>query len=105
MAQKVGSLENPAGQPQDFYLTLRDAANKSRSIRVDALGEVPPQQVRGVAQFTVTALTTVRIPLHVYRTQVINTDRVDLTQVASIAFDFKAKAKGEIAIDSVEFAN
>lgn len=105
VAQKVGSLENPAGQVQDFYLTLKDVGNKSRSVRVDALGEIPPQQERGFSQYTVTALSTIRIPLHVYQTEVINTQKVDITQIKSISFDFKAKVKGEVEIDSVEFAN
>jgi hypothetical protein len=103
VAQRVDSLENPAGQVQDFYLTLTDVGNKSRSIRVDAFGEIPPQQVRGKNQYTVSALSTIRIPLHVYQTQVINTDKVDITQIKRISFDFKAKMKGEIEIDSVEF--
>lgn len=105
MAQKVGSAENPAGQSQDLYLTLKDAGNKKRSIRVDAFGEIPPQQERGKSQFTVTALSTIRIPLHVYQTEVINTDKVDITQIESISFDFMAKMKGEVEIDSVEFTN
>lgn len=103
--QKVGSAENTAGQVQDLYLTLKDAANQSRSIRVDAFGKIPPQQQRGVSQFTVSALSTIRIPLHVYQTEVINTQKVNLTQIVSIAFDFKAKAKGEVEIDSLEFSN
>jgi hypothetical protein len=105
MGQKVGSMENPAGQVQDLYLTLRDTNNKSRSIRVDAFGKIPPQQQRGVSQFTVSALSTIRIPLHVYQTEVINTDTVDITQIKNISFDFNAKMKGEVEIDSVEFAN
>lgn len=105
VGQKVGSTENTAGQVQDLYLTLKDGTNQSRSIRVDAFGKIPPQQQRGVSQFTVSALSTIRIPLHVYRTEVINTQKVDLTQIVSIAFDFKAKAKGEVEIDSFEFSN
>jgi hypothetical protein len=105
MGQKVGSLENPAGQAQDLYLTLKDASNKSRSVRVDAFGEIPPQQQRGKSQFTVSALSTIRIPLHVYQTEVINTEKVDITQIQGISFDFKAKMKGEIEIDNLEFSN
>jgi hypothetical protein len=105
VGQKVGSMENPAGQVQDLYLTLKDTNNNSRSIRVDAFGEIPPQQERSVSQFTLTALSTIRIPLHVYQTEVINTAKVDIAQIQSISFDFKAKVKGEIEIDSVEFAN
>ncbi|HEX3130976.1 MAG TPA: hypothetical protein VH394_26820, partial [Thermoanaerobaculia bacterium] len=105
VGQRVGSLENAAGQVQDFYLTLTDVSNKARSIRVDAFGDIPPQQERGVSQFTLTALSTVRIPLHVYQTEVINTNKVDITQIKSISFDFQARAKGELEIDSLEFTN
>ncbi|MEK6750440.1 MAG: hypothetical protein AABY83_14770 [Pseudomonadota bacterium] len=105
VAQKVGSAENVAGQVQDFYLTLTDTNNKSRSIRVDAFGKIPPQQERAVSQYTVTALSTIRIPLHVYQTEVIYTDKVNIAQVKAISFDFKVKMKGEVAIDSVEFTN
>jgi dienelactone hydrolase len=105
VAQRVGSMENPAGQVQDFYLTMKDTGNHSRSIRVHAFGEIPPQQERGKSQYTLTALSTIRIPLHVYQTEVVNTDKVNVAQIQSISFDFQAKMKGEIEIDSVEFAN
>lgn len=103
--QKVDSAHNPANQPQDLYLTLTDATNKSRSIRVDALGDVPPQQKRTKNQFTISALTTIRIPLHVFQTEVINTQKVDLTQIQTVAFEFKANNSGEVEIDSLEFTN
>jgi len=90
---------------QDFYLTLTDMSNNSRSIRVDSFGDVPPQQERGLSQFTLSALSTIRIPLHVYETEVINTDKVNIAQIKTVTFDFKAKVKGEIEIDSVEFTN
>ncbi|HEX7317490.1 MAG TPA: hypothetical protein VF297_26555 [Pyrinomonadaceae bacterium] len=105
VGQKVDSVHNTANQPQDLYLTLTDATNKSRSIRVDAFGDVPPQQKRVKNQFTISALTTVRIPLHVFQTEVINTQKVDLTQIQTVAFDFKANNSGEIEIDSVEFTD
>ena len=105
VGQKVDSAHNPANQPQDLYLTLTDATNKSRSIRVDALGDVPPQQKRTKNQFTISALTTIRIPLHVFQTEVINTQKVDLTQIQTVTFDFKANSSGEIEIDSLEFTN
>ena len=105
VGQKVDSTHNLANQPQDLYLTLTDATNNSRSIRVDALGEIPPQQKRVKNQFTISALTTIRIPLHVFQTEVINTQKVDLTQIKTVAFDFKANNSGEIEIDSLEFTN
>jgi hypothetical protein len=105
VGQKVDSIHNTANLSQDLYLTLTDSTNKSRSIRVDAFGNIPPQQKRTVNQFTVSALTTIRIPLHVFHTEVINTQKVDLTQIQSIAFHFLASNSGEIEIDSLEFTN
>lgn len=105
VGQKVDSAHNPANQMQDLYLTLTDATSKSRAIRVDAFGDVPSQQKRTKNQFTVSALTTIRIPLHVFQTEVINTQKVDLTQIQSLAFEFKANGSGEIEIDSLEFTN
>jgi hypothetical protein len=105
VGQRVDSASNPANQPQDLYLTLTDTTNKSRSIRVDALSDIPAQQKRAVNQFTISAMTTVRIPLHVFQTEVINTQKVDLTQIKSVAFDFKANNSGEVEIDSLEFTN
>lgn len=105
VGQKVDSAHNPANQPQDLYLTLTDATNKTRSIRVDAFSDVPPQQRRTKNQLTISALTTIRIPLHVFQTEVINTEKVDLTQIRSVAFDFKANNSGEIEIDSLEFTS
>lgn len=105
VGQKVDSAHNLANQPQDFYLTLTDTTNKSRSIRVDAFGSIPPQQKRALNQYTVSALTTIRIPLHVFQTEVINTQKVDLTQIKTVAFDFKSNNSGEIEIDCLEFTN
>jgi fermentation-respiration switch protein FrsA (DUF1100 family) len=105
VGQKVDSTHNTVNQHQDLYLTLTDVQDKSRSIRVDAFGDIPPQQKRALNQYTVSALTTIRIPLHVFETEVINTQKVDLTQIKTVAFDFKARNSGEIEIDSLEFTN
>lgn len=103
VTQKAGSTLNPAGQ--DFYLMLTDTAGKSRSIRVSKFGEIPSPQERENPDFTKSAMRTIRIPLHVFKIEVLGTDRVDLANVASLTFLFSWYAAGEIEIDSVEFAH
>ncbi len=104
ITQKVGSASNPVGA-QDLYLTLKDTTGKSRSIKVSKFQEIPNPHVRHYPQYTKSAMNTVRIPLHVFEIEVVGTDKVDLTKVESIAFDFKVKPTGEVSIDSVQFTN
>lgn len=102
ITQKVGSTQNPAGA-QDLYLTLKDTTGKSRSIKVSKFQEIPEPHPRHNAQYTKSAMSTVRIPLHVFEIEVLGTDRVDLTEIESVTFDFKVKPTGEVEIDSVAF--
>ncbi|MDR8389525.1 hypothetical protein NC796_00155 [Aliifodinibius sp. S!AR15-10] len=102
ITQKVGSASNPAG-PQDLYLTLNDTTGNSRSIKVSKFQEIPQPQSRHYAQYTKSAMNTVRIPLHVFIIEVVGTDQVDLTKIESLTFDFGANGTGEVEIDSVEF--
>lgn len=104
VTQKVDG-DNPADQIQDMYLTLIDTNNKSRAIKVSKFGEIPPPQKRHYNQYTKSAMCTIRIPLHVFEIEVINTDKVDLQNVKTLTFEFKAKPKGEVEIDSLEFSN
>jgi hypothetical protein len=46
----------------------------------------------------------VRIPLAVYRIEVVGTQKVDLTKIETITFEFAAKTSGEIEIDDIEFS-
>jgi hypothetical protein len=103
VTQKVDSNDNPLNQIQDLYLSLTDTGDNKRAIKVSKFGEIPPPHKRHFNQYTKSAMCTVRIPLHVFEIEVINTDRVDLQNISMLAFEFKAKPKGEIEIDSVEF--
>lgn len=106
VTQKAYSNENPPGDFQDFYVTLTDdtaPTPKSRSVKVSKLAAIPPPHERYYSQYTKSAMCTVRIPLHVFEIEVAGADRIDLTNVMSITFDFKTNIKGEIEIDSVEF--
>lgn len=104
VTQKVNSPSNPM-TPQDLYMTLRDTGGKSRSIKVAKFAEIPVPQKRHYDQFTKSAMNTIRIPLHAFTIECAGMDRVDLQNIASVTFDFKALANGEIEIDSVEFTN
>jgi hypothetical protein len=104
VTQKVDG-DNPADQAQDMYLTLTDTNNKRRAIKVSKFGEIPAPQKRHYNQYTKSAMCTIRIPLHVFKTEVIGTDKVDLQNVKTLGFEFKAKPKGEVEIDSIEFSN
>jgi len=105
VTQKVDSGENPVDQIQDMYLTLTDTNNKSRAIKVSKFGEIPPPQKRENNQVTKSAMCSIRIPLHVFRIEVLGTDKVDLQNVKALTFEFKANPKGEVEIDSLEFTN
>jgi len=103
ITQKVGSNQNPVNGPQDLYVMLEDNSGKIRSILVSKFAEVPAPHLRDDASLTKSAMRTVRIPLHVYEIEVVGTQRVDLTDVKNVTFEFKAIGTGEVEIDSVEF--
>jgi hypothetical protein len=103
ITQKVDSAANPPDAPQDLYVSLRDAAGKQRSIKVSKFAEIAAPQKRALNQYTKSALRTVRIPLAAYHIEVIFTQKVDLTQIASLELDFGVNPTGEIEIDNVEF--
>jgi hypothetical protein len=104
VTQKVDSLENPPNQVQDFYLTLTDGNGKSRAIKVGKFGEIPPPQKRAKNQFTKSAMCTIRVPLHAFTIELLGADQVNLQDVVSLNFEFKATPKGEIEIDSIAFS-
>ena len=105
VTQKTGSASNPAGLPQDLYLTLRDGGGMSRAIRVSKFAEIPPPHERHNPVYTKSAMCTVRIPLPVYQIAVAGTTPVDLSDVTSAAFEFGVQAAGEVEIDNFEFTN
>lgn len=105
VTQKVDSKSNPVDQAQDLYLTLTDTKNKSRAIKVGKFAEIPSPQKRYDNNLTKSAMCTVQIPLHVFTIEVIGTDKVNLNNIKALTFEFKAKPKGEIEIDDIEFTN
>jgi hypothetical protein len=105
ITQKVGSNQNPVNGPQDLYVTLEDYPGKRRSIKVSKFADIPTPHSRDDASLAKSAMRTVRIPLHVYEIEVVGTQRIDLTDVKNVTFEFKAIATGEVEIDSVEFTN
>lgn len=62
----MGSDSDLSNQAQNLYITLKDIHGKTRSIRVDKFGEIPPPDDRDYSQYTKSAMCTIRIPLHVY---------------------------------------
>lgn len=101
VGQKVNSTSNPAGQPQDFRVTLTDGAGKVRAIRVSKFAEIPFPDVRGYASYTKSAMRTIRIPMSAYTIRCLGIDEVDISDIRSITFEFAEKATGEIALDSL----
>jgi hypothetical protein len=103
VSQKTASASNPVNMEQNMRLTFTDTAGSSRKVRVSRFNIIPFPHQRGISSLTKSAMCTVRIPLSSYTIQVINTQRVDLTQLASISFEFSVNTTGEIEIDSLEF--
>jgi len=103
IAQRNASASNTPGATQDMYVKLTDAIGNSRSLLVSKFAAVPYPYVRGYSSMTLSALKTVRVPLADYKIEVVGTQKVDLSQVVSITFEFAAKPTGEIEIDDIEF--
>lgn len=102
VGQKVNSASNPANQPQDLRLTMTDGAGKSRAIRVSKFAEIPFPDVRGYANYTKSAMRTVRIPMSAYTIRCLGIDEIDISDVRTIALEFAENTTGEIEIDSVQ---
>lgn len=105
VTQRVGSASNPAGQPQDFRLTLTDGGGHSRAIRISKLAEIPWPDIRDQDVFTKSAMCTIRVPLRSYTIHCLNVDKVDIADVMSLTFEFAETPAGEIEIDSIQFTN
>ena len=103
VTQRVNSASNPAGQPQDFRLTLFDGGGHSRAIRISKLAEIPYPYVRGYDYYTKSAMCTIRIPLAAYTIHCLNVDQVDLHNITTLLFEFAEKTTGEVGIDSIQF--
>lgn len=105
LTQREASLSNLANQPQDLRVTLKDAANNERAIRVSAFGTIPYPDQRSTADLRKSALTTIRIPLTAYTIVCAGQPKVNLQNVVELALDFSITAAGEIQVDEIEFTN
>jgi hypothetical protein len=105
VTQKYGSPRNAVGQPQDFFVRLMDGAGKSRALRASVFSSIPYPYVRGETDLIKSALKSVRMPLASFTIANLGADDVDLTDVASISFEFDSGSSGEIEIDDLEFGD
>ena len=105
VTQKYESPRNPVAQPQDFHVRLTDTQGKSRSIRVSSFTEIPYPYVRGFDQLVKSAMNSVRIPLASYTIANLGAQDVDLSNIASVSFEFDTDSTGEIDVDDIEFSN
>jgi len=103
ITQKYGSPENPSNQTQDLFVGLTDGGGKSRAIRVSTFTDVPYPYERGFAELIKSALKSVRIPLASFTIANLGAQDVDLTNIASVSFEFDANSTGHIEIDDIEF--
>jgi dienelactone hydrolase len=103
VAQTVASGSNPAGQPQDLRVALKDAANNERAIRVSAFGAVPYPDQRANVDHRKSALSTIRIPLASYTIVCAGQPKVDLEHVTELSLVFDLNATGDIQVDEIEF--
>ena len=105
ITQKEASASNPANQPQDLRVSLKDSANNTRAIRVGSFGAVPYPDQRSNSDLRKSALSTIRIPLKSYTIVCAGQPKVDLQNVVELALDFSLKPAGEIEIDEIEFTS
>ncbi len=103
ITQKYGSAENPFNLSQDLFVRLTDGGGKSRAIRVSTFTDVPFPYERGFTDLIKSALKSVRIPLSSFTISNLGAEDVDLTNVASVSFEFGANPTGRIEIDDIEF--
>ena len=105
ITQVADSAHNPANQAQDLRVTLTDATNTARAIRVSKFAEVPYPDVREMNVYTKSALRTIRIPLSAWTIRCLGIPEVNLATVTNVKFEFAEKPAGEVAIDSIQFTN
>ena len=104
VTQKEAAPSNAATQPQDFGVTLKDAAGHQRTIRATAFGAAPFPDQRSTSDLRKSAMTTIRIPLAMYTIKCMGQPKVDLKEIVEFSLDFSLKSRGEIEVDNIEFA-
>ena len=105
VTQKIDSAENTANQAQNFRVSLKDASNDERAVRVSAFTDIPFPDHRSNPLLSKSAMNTVRIPLKSYTIVCAGLAKVDLQNVVSLGFVFTERPTGEIEIDDIEFTN
>jgi len=103
VTQKYGSLDNPPNIAQDFDVRLKDRQGRSRAIRVTTFTDIPYPYERGFTSLIKSAMKSVRIPLISYTIANLGADKVDLTDLDSVSFEFDTTSTGEIEITDIEF--
>jgi hypothetical protein len=109
VTQRFGSVRNPSpagvapGADKDFSVRLVDSTGQIAEVRVGTITDIPfPYKRSDNTNLTKSALKTIRIPLNAFKD---NNSLIDLLAVSSIVFLFGLSARGEIAIDDIEFSN
>jgi hypothetical protein len=109
VAQRFGSVRNPSpagvapGADKDFFVRLVDSTGRVAEVRVGTITDIPfPYKRSDDTNLTKSALKTIRIPLSAF---VSHNSLFDTHAVSSIVFLFGLSARGEIAIDDIEFSN
>lgn len=103
VCQRALDAANPANQPTNFRVALRDGAGNERAIRVSAFAEIPFPQQRVNTDNIVSIFRTVRIPLTSYTIVCLGVPKVDLTNITKITFQFSEQASGSIELDDLCF--
>lgn len=109
VAQRFDSPRNPnpagattPGVAQDCTVSITDSASQTASVRAGIIATIPFPYKRTDPALTKSALKTIRIPLDAF------TDAnatLSLASIRSIRFAFEPSAKGELALDDIEFSN
>jgi dienelactone hydrolase len=109
VAQRFDSPRNPnpagattPGAAQDCTATLVDSAGQSASVRAGTIVPIPFPYKRTVPALTKSALRTIRIPLSAFT---VANGNLNLASIRSVRFGFGPAARGELAIDDIEFTN
>lgn len=103
VCQRALDAANPANQPVNFRVALRDGAGNERAIRVSAFAEIPFPQQRVVTDNIISLFRTVRIPLTSYTIVCLGVPKVNLTDITKITFLFSEQASGSIEMDDLCF--
>jgi hypothetical protein len=94
---------NPLNADQDFYLLLHDATGNERMVKASKFGRIPYPFVRKIHSRIMSALCTIRIPLHAFTIECAGAPKVDLTRVDKLSFVFGCTPHGSIQLDDIEF--